>query len=167
MFGDDERAVYQEIRSIAHALMAREPDGHTLQPTAIVHEAYLRLSEHRKPWADRESFIAAASVAMRRVLVDYARHRRSARRDVGRTRSGVDLDVLLACPQGAEVFELAQLIDELSLLDARQASIADMRLFGQLSIAQIARRLGVSDRTVELDWRMARAWLLVQLRADS
>lgn len=150
--------VYGELRSIAEQFMRNERRGHTLQPTAVVHEAYLRLGD-QQDWQSRAHFFASAAKAIRRVLVDHARRRGAAKRVGERVRVGFDDGQSSAEPWDTDLLELDRALRELSKVDARQARIVELRFFGGLSVAETAELLGVSDRTVEGDWRMARAWL--------
>ncbi|MFK7959756.1 MAG: sigma-70 family RNA polymerase sigma factor [Phycisphaerales bacterium] len=151
--------VYDELRALAGDLFRRHGQEQTLQPTAVVHEAFIRLvgNEHLA-WENRRHFFAVAATAMRNVIVDQARRRRSAKRggDWQRlTLSGVGSD-------GEEVCDALDLDAALVALEAaspRQARIVELRFFGGLTVDEAARLLDVSPRTVELDWRMARAWL--------
>lgn len=150
--------VYGELRSIAEQFMRNERRGHTLQPTAVVHEAYLRLRD-KQDWRSKAHFFASAAKAIRRVLVDHARGRGAAKREGNRFRVGFDEGQASADPWDSDLLELDQALCELAKIDARQAKIVELRFFGGLSVAETGKLLNVSDRTVEGDWRMARAWL--------
>jgi RNA polymerase sigma factor (TIGR02999 family) len=159
------RAVYGELRSIAFDLMRRERPGHTLQPSALVNEALIRLFEsdalHRA--GDRRYLLAAAAQAMRQALVDHARRRGAVKRDGGGQR--VPLDNVLAYfeEQKLDVIALHEALDRLTILNQRQASVVVLRFFTGLSVREVAQVLEVSVATVEGDWRIARAWLRGQL----
>ncbi|RMF83308.1 MAG: sigma-70 family RNA polymerase sigma factor [Planctomycetota bacterium] len=152
--------VYAELRALAGHYLAREQANHTLQPTALVHEAYLKLVDQtRANYEDRTHFFAVAAEAMRRVLVDYARRRAAVKRGAGWER--VTLDHALGRSDSAtlDAAPLDDALDRLARLDATQARIVELRFFGGLGNREIASILGLSLRTVENEWRMARAWL--------
>jgi RNA polymerase sigma factor (TIGR02999 family) len=152
-------AVYAELRALASYFLQRERAGHTLQPTALVHEAYLKLADKtRINWRSKAHFVAVAAEAMRRVLVDHARSFRADKRGGGRARIPLEAGILAP---GTEVDLLAldDAINKLAALDARHARVVELRFFGGLSVEQAAEVLGVSTRTVEADWSLARAWL--------
>jgi RNA polymerase sigma factor (TIGR02999 family) len=159
------RAIYDELRRTAGRLMRRERPGHTLQPSALVHEALLRLrdGDALADIPNRRYLFAAAAQAMRQVLVDHARHRRTRKRGGHRVR--VPLDQVLASfeEQGLEVIDLHQALDRLAQAHPRQAQVVTLRFFGGLSVPEVAETLEVSDTTIESDWRFARAWLKGQL----
>ena len=155
--------VYDELRRMAQARMAREPAGHTLQPTALVHEVFLRLIGNNNPsWNSRGHFFGAAAEAMRRILIERARR-------VGRLKhgGGRDREPLsdLASPEGApiDVLDLDAAIEKLEQLDARKAQILRLRFFAGLGVEQVAEILGRSVTTVKGDWAYARAWLAREL----
>jgi len=157
--------VYTELRQVAARRMAREAPGHTLQPTALVHEAYLRLTRKREvDWQDRQHFFAVAAREMRRVLVDMARMRHAAKRG-GREICHLSLDEVPILSQDnlADMVVLNDILDRLGAVDQRQRAIVDMRLFGGLTVEEIAQTLDISERTVKRDWKFARAWLIAQL----
>jgi RNA polymerase sigma factor (TIGR02999 family) len=158
------RALYGELRRVAGGRMRRERPGHTLQPSALVHEALLRLlrGDALTDPADRSHLLAAAARAMRQVLIDHARRRRA--RPEGRL-ARVPLDEAIAYfeDQQLDVVALHEALDRLACEHPRPARVVDLRFFGGLSIAEAAEALGVSDTTVEADWRFARAWLRDQL----
>jgi len=152
--------LYRELRRLAEGAMRAERANHTLQPTALVHEAFLRLASDQGRFESRAHFLGVAASAMRRVLVDHARGRNAHKRGHGATMVAVsDLDDL---PQPMEEVDLVVLDDALSrlaALDARQARIVELRFFGGLSIEETAAVVGVSERTVKREWQMSRAWL--------
>jgi len=166
--------VYAELRRVAHRQLAAEPSGHTLTTTALVHEAYLRLAnERRAGFSNRAQFFALAARTMRRVLVDYARRHRAARRggvlarpmsfdDVG---EGRDADALAVAARGDELLALDEALERLAALDERLAHVVECRFFAGLTEAETAEALGISTRTVSADWTMARGWLYRELRA--
>ncbi|HET9480690.1 MAG TPA: sigma-70 family RNA polymerase sigma factor [Candidatus Polarisedimenticolia bacterium] len=155
--------VYEELRRLARAHMRKERVGHTLQTTALLHEAYVRLIGLDVSWQDRVHFLAVASTMMRRVLVDHARARRSAKRGGG--ASVLKLDSALAIPAGptAELLDLDAALGRLTHMDVRKARAIEMHFFGGLTHEEIAEALGVSIPTVQRDLRFAQAWLLSEL----
>lgn len=159
--------VYDELRRLAGSFMAREPVGHTLQPTALVHEAYLRLVDQtRAGFTGRTHFMAVGAEVMRRLLIDHARKRGAAKRGLGwrRITLGPGSDAPLAEALSAEdLLSLDAALNKLAALDERQARIVTLRFFGGLNVAEVAEVVRVSKRTVESDWRHARAWLRVEL----
>ncbi len=160
-------AVYRELREMAERQLRRESPAHSLQPTALVHEAYLKLvkgSEGKPEWSGRAHFFAAAAQAMRRILVDHARGRDRAKRGGGKER--VDLSGVLGTVAAAPEVDLVLLDDALAALsrdDETAAKIVDMRFFAGMEIEEIAMILGVSDRTVRRHWNFARAWLFREI----
>jgi RNA polymerase sigma factor (TIGR02999 family) len=156
-------SVMAELRSLASRYLAGERPGHTLQPTALVHEAFLRLAGKSGVPSERSEFIALAATSMRRVLVDHARARRAAKR--GGERQRIALDAASPSDERTEVDLLAldECLERLAGLDQRQARIVELRFFGGLGVEAVAAVLSVSPRTVEADWRMARAWLRREL----
>lgn len=155
--------VYAELRRRAEDYLRRERANHTLQPTALVHEAYAKLAASvQSGFRDRSHFIASTARAMREILVDHARARRSAKRggDAGRVTLH---DVATPAERGVDVLELHEALERLAALDARKARMVELRFFGGLSIDEIARELEVSHMTVSNDWRMAQAWLSREL----
>ncbi len=157
--------VYAELRRRAAGQLARERGGHTLQPTALVHEALVRLLGHdQRAWHDRAHFLAVAARVMRMVLVDHARARRAQKRGGGE-RITVRDDLAVAARPEIDVAALDDALTRLEELDARQAKIVELRFFGGLSVEQTAEALDVSPATVKREWRMAKAWLHAQLAA--
>lgn len=159
--------VYAELRALAGAQLAHERPGHTLQPTALVHEAYLRLAGSESGFENRAHFLASASQAIRRVLVDHARTRKRDKRGGGRAR--VDITTVdPADPRAAEGIDLIALDDamcRLAEVSDRAARVVEMRYFGGMTMAEAALALGVSERTAAGDWAVARAWLRRELAA--
>ena len=152
--------VYEELRRRAAQQVRRERHGHTLRPTALVHEAYLRLmGQDRVHWQNRAQFFALASEMMRRVLVDHARERKAAKRGGPAVRVALEEDVAAVQPREVDLIVLDGALDELAALDPRQSKVVELRFFGGLDMAEIARLLGVSRATVDRDWRFARTWL--------
>ena len=156
--------VYDELRRQARLQLRGERAGHTLQPTALVHEAFLRLvGQSRAQWQNREQFFAVASRAMRRVLVDHARARMAAKRGDGQTFVVLDEARAASAPPGVDVLALDQALDRLAAIDPRQARVVELRYFGGLTAPETAAALDVSLATVNRDWTMARAWLFREL----
>jgi len=159
--------VYEELRGLAAAYIRRERAGHSLQPTALVHEAFLRLIDADGiEVRDKKHFFAIAATTMRRVLVEHARTRNAAKRGGGVHR--VTLTGLQANQDtDLEVVALDEALQRLAEIDPRQAKIVELRFFGGLTVEEVAESLGLSKRTVEGDWTMARAWLLRELTEGS
>ncbi|MFO0808953.1 MAG: ECF-type sigma factor [Gemmataceae bacterium] len=164
----DERAaaellplVYDELRKLAAARMAAERPGQTLQPTALVHEAYVRLVGHDGPqdWTGRGHFFAAAAEAMRRILVESARRRNALKRGGGRGRAAVDLADLAASERPDEVLAVDEALAGLAAADPQAAELVKLRYFVGLSLPDAAKTLNVSTRSAERLWTYARAWL--------
>lgn len=160
-------AIYDDLRRLALSHLQAERAGHTLQPTALVHEAYLKLIDQRSTdWQDRAHFFALAATIIRRILVDHARQRRAAKR--GGDSARVELDGL-DMPQPAERCDLVALdtaLNELAELDATHARIVEMRYFGGLTIDEIAESLHIGRRSVDRHWAAAKAWLMFRLEQD-
>lgn len=155
--------VYDELRRLAAAKMAREPAGQTLQPTALVHEAWLRLGGDDQPaWANRAHFFAAAAEAMRRILIDNARRKRALRHggDLAKlSADDTDFDAALPIEDGTDLLILNEALDTLAAHDARKAELVKYRYFVGLTLEDAADVLGISHRTAKRDWAYARAWL--------
>lgn len=159
--------MYAELRSIAGRHLGSERTGHTLQPTALVNEAYLRLRGLGDvPWHDRTHFFAIASRIMRRVLVDHARAKGAQKRGADAPRvllSDVYQEPLQASMDAAELIDLDRALDELAVAEPRLAKLVELRFFGGLGIDEASSLLGCSTRTAKRDWAFARAWLLNRL----
>src|SRR5262249_11967303 len=155
--------VYAELHRLAQAYLRRERRGHTLQSAALVHEAFLRLVDQRVAWRNRAHFFGIAAQLMRRILVDYARSRHNEKR--GGEQLFLELDEALdaAAERDAELVALDDALTSLAALDPQQSRIIELRYFGGLTIEETAEALGISDTTVEREWRLARAWLLREL----
>jgi RNA polymerase sigma factor (TIGR02999 family) len=152
--------VYGELRRLAAHYMRQERADHTLQATALVHEAFLKLFERgESTWENRKHFFAMASQAMRRILVDHARNRKAEKRDGDRRKTSLDSVFIWAEDTPDDLVAVDEALCRLANWDARQCQIVEMRFFGGLSVEEIAEVLGVSTRTVKRDWNMARAWL--------
>lgn len=152
--------LYAEVYGIAQRALFGERQDHTFSPTALVNEAYLRLSEQRKGFRDERQFRAAVAVTMRRVLVDHARQRGRLKRGGGASLIAM-LDDLEATTEGSimQYFAMSEAIEHLSRTNERAATIADLRIFGGMSFMEIARHLQISERAVHHHWRGVRAWL--------
>ena len=157
--------IYRELRRCAAAHLRRERPGQTLQPTALVHEAYIRLVDQRQAvWRSRAHFLAVASEMMRRILVDRARARLAAKRSGRWDRVTLDDDCGLAgLPVGIDTLDLHTALERLAALDARKSRIAELRFFGGLSLEEMSEVLQLSPRTVDRHWQAARAWLFREL----
>jgi RNA polymerase sigma factor (TIGR02999 family) len=160
-------AVYAELRRIAGRLMVNERRDHTLQATMIAGEAYVNLIEQRdRNWQNRAHFFAVAAQAMRRLLVDYGRQRRTQKR--GGALQRIELDVAAVDASGAheEILAVNEALDRLTAIDPRQARIVELRYFGGLTEEETAEVLQISTRTVKRDWTVARAWLFAELTRE-
>jgi RNA polymerase sigma factor (TIGR02999 family) len=156
--------VYDELHALAHRQLGREASELTLQTTALVHEAYLRLIDQRRvEWKGRTHFYAIGAQALRRALVDHARGRKREKRGGGRVRLELAEDIALDRGRTEDVLAVDEALERLAALDPRQARIVELRFFGQLDVAEVAEALGVSKRTVEADWTAAKAWLRREL----
>lgn len=153
-------AVYQELRRLARHYMRGERAGHTLQTSALVNEAYMRLVDYKNArWQNRAHFFAVAAQAMRRILVDHARANRAAKRGAGGQKVSLDEAAVLSDERAEELIALDDALTKLEQLDERKSRIVEMRYIGGLSVEEVAEVLGVSPRTVEREWRSAKAWL--------
>ncbi|WP_435005641.1 ECF-type sigma factor [Tundrisphaera lichenicola] len=153
--------VYDELRKLASARMAAEAPGHTLNATALVHEAYLRLvgpADDRR-WDSRGHFFAAAAEAMRRILVDSARHKAAAKRGGGRQRAHADLDTLRVDDPDADLVALHEALERFAAHDPAKARLVELKFFAGLTLEQAAACLGISPSTADRGWKYARAWL--------
>ncbi|MEP7313732.1 MAG: sigma-70 family RNA polymerase sigma factor [Pseudomonadota bacterium] len=151
--------VYGELREMAESTMRRERPGHTLQPTALVNEAYLRLGSAAAGWENRRHFFGAAALAMRRILVDHARARLAERRGAGVQRVTLT-DLEVSAPEaGLDVLAVNEALDQLAAEEPRLAEVVNLRFFAGMSIEDTARALDLSPATVKRDWTFARAWL--------
>jgi RNA polymerase sigma factor (TIGR02999 family) len=156
--------VYAELRRRAAGYLRRERRGHTLQPTALVHEAYLKLVDQRRPqWRNRAQFFGVAAELMRRILVDRARARRAVKRSGQWTRVTVAEPPGVTLPVLPEVLDLDAALTRLAAFDARMSRIAELRFFGGLSLQETAEVMSLSIATIERDWQTARAWLYKEL----
>jgi RNA polymerase sigma factor (TIGR02999 family) len=156
--------VYRELHRLAQIYMHGEPSGHTLQTTALVNEAYVRLIDTgRMRWQNRAHFYAVAAKLMRHILVDFARSRSNLKRGGGTPQVSLDEALTVSEERGAEFVELDHALTALAKLDERQSRVVELRFFGGLTEAEIAEVLQVSPRTVSSDWSLARSWLLREL----
>lgn len=159
--------VYLELHGLASHFMRNERDDHTLQPTALVHEAYMRLMNQRNvSWQNRSHFFGIASQAMRRILVDHARKKRAAKREGGE-RVTLDESVVTEPRQSLDVIALDAALTRLGELNERQAKVVELRFFGGLDIEQTGEALGISPATVKRDWTFARAFLQREMEGDA
>jgi RNA polymerase sigma-70 factor, ECF subfamily len=169
--GGDEAAlnelvplVESELRRLARGYMARERAGHTLQTTALVNEAYLRLVDAQAVrWNDRAHFFGIAARLMRRVLVDHARQRAFQKRGGGMQAVSLDDAMFVSRAPDVELFDLDRALEALAAVDARKARVVEMRYFGGMTVEETAAALAVSTETVKRDWRLAKLWLLDEL----
>jgi len=157
--------VYSELRRLASNYLRRERQGHTLQPTALVNEAYLKLVDQRSAkWQNRAQFFGISAQLMRRILVDHARQHRAAKRGGSeQQRLSITSAEKFAKQSEIDLLALNEALDELTKMDPQQARIVELKFFGGLSIEETAEVLGIGHATVERDWKMARAWLRRQL----
>ncbi len=160
--------VHEELRRVARRYMAHERAGHTLQATALVNEAYLRLIDIRQVrWQNRAHFFAMSARLMRRILVDFARSRRYQKRGGGAQKVSLD-EALMLCPErGTDLVALDDAVTALAAVDPRKARVVEMRFFGGLSVEESAEALHVSVDTVMRDWKLAKAWLLRELKGQT
>lgn len=156
--------VYRELRKIAGMYMRKEDPLHSLQPTALVHEAYLRLTRvDQIDWEGRSHFFAVAATLMRRILVDHARNQGAQKRGRGWDAQSLNEAIMPAADRAPEILALDEAMDRLALLDQRQAKVVELRFFAGMSEEETGLALGVSARTVKRDWRLAKAWLYNEL----
>jgi RNA polymerase sigma factor (TIGR02999 family) len=153
--------VYDELRRLAASYLRRERPGHTLQPTALVHEAYVRLIDQRQvDWSNRAQFIGLAAVMMRRILVNHARDRVAGKRGGGAEHVPLTLAGERIGTTDLDVLDLHEALERLTALDARKGQIVELKFFGGLTTDEIAQTLEVSSATIEREWKFSRAWLL-------
>jgi RNA polymerase sigma factor (TIGR02999 family) len=156
--------VYNELRRLAAGQLRRERPGHTLQSTALVHEAYLQLiDQNRAQFLDRDHFFAVAAQIIRRILVSHARKRNSSKRGAGKTMLTLDQSIALRGRRDMDLVAVNDALESLSRLDPQQGRIVELRFFGGLTIEGTAKFLGISTSTVSRDWNVARAWLYREL----
>jgi len=160
--------LYSRLRQCARAYFLNERSCHTLQPTALVNEAYLRLA--RSPvcrWTTHTQFLRLACCVMRETLIDHARRKKAAIRGGGRQRVALKEQVLGSCTQRAEFLDLAAALSKLKSMDPRRSKVVELRYLEGLTVEETAQALGISPRTVKSDWNLARAWLRGQLHKDA
>lgn len=156
--------VYDRLHEVAERIFQRENPGHTLQPTALVHDAWANLvANDRAAWENRAQFFAVGATVMRRILMDYARARGRDKRGGGRDRVTIVADAIADPAHGTDLLELDVVLEKLRKLDERQHSIVELRFFSGLSVEEVAECLNVSRRTVEAEWTMVKAWLRREL----
>jgi RNA polymerase sigma-70 factor, ECF subfamily len=152
--------VYEELRRLAHRYMRRERPDHTLQTTAVVHEAYLRLIDQKQvQWQNRAHFFAIAAHMMRRILITHAQSHRYAKRGGGALKVSLDETAILSQARAGELIALDEALKSLAVIDVRRSQVVELRFFGGLSNAEIAEVLKISPNTVMRDWNVAKAWL--------
>jgi RNA polymerase sigma factor (TIGR02999 family) len=171
--GDDDalakvvELVYPELRDIARRCLSGERPDHTIQATALVHEAYLRLVDIRQiRWQDRAHFLAVGARFMRRVLVDYARARDCAKREGAVRRAAFDEALLFSAEPDPMVVRLDEALEKLAAFDSRKAKVVEMRYFGGLTAEEIAAVLCISTQSVNRDWSLAKSWLVREMNSD-
>lgn len=160
--------IYEELKRIAHRYVRRERKGQTLQTTALVHEAYLRLAGNRESaWQNRAHFFAVTAQVMRHILIDHARRRQYLKHGGELEKVPLEEASLMSAERAAELVALDEALEELKQLDPRKSSVVELRYFGGLSLEEAAQALDVSVMTVRRDWRAAKAWLFRALTVDS
>jgi RNA polymerase sigma-70 factor (ECF subfamily) len=158
--------VYEELRRLAHHYMEGQRPDHTLQTTALVNEAYLRLADQTNPtWQSRAHFFAVAARAMRQIVVDYARSNRAQKRGGGGARIELDESAILSPEQSKEIVDLHEALQRLGTLDSRKAQVVELKFFGGLNYDEIAEVLKIARMTVRRDWEFARLWLYTELHS--
>ena len=160
--------VYQDLRRVARRCLAGQRVDHTLQSTALVHEAYLRLvGRDRADWQNRQHFLAVAAQAMRHILVDHARKRRAAKRGAASVKLALDDAIALPQQRELDLVALDEALRALAMLDRRQSQVVELRFFGGLSIEDVSNVLGISPATVKREWATARSWLFAELQRQT
>jgi RNA polymerase sigma factor (TIGR02999 family) len=160
--------VYEELRRLAAARLANEPPGQTLQATALVHEAYVRLAGSERPdaWSGRAHFFGAASEAMRRIMVENARRKQALKRSGEVVKAGLRLDEIVVSEPDDELLAVDEVLDEFSAVDSKAAELVKLRYFSGMTMPEAANALGVPLRSAERMWAYAKAWLFRRLRPD-
>jgi RNA polymerase sigma factor (TIGR02999 family) len=156
--------VYDQLRRIAHRYVQRERDGHTLQTSALVNEAYLRLADQKVVWQNRSHFFAVTARVMRHILIDHARRRRYAKHGGQARQVPIEEASTMSLERAAELIALEEALDELGKLDERKSRVVELRYFGGLSLEETADVLQISLMTVRRDWRAAKAWLYRRMK---
>jgi RNA polymerase sigma-70 factor (ECF subfamily) len=152
--------IYQELKRIAGRQLRNERPGHTLQATALVHEAYLKLVDQRDvSWQNRAHFFGIASQIMRRILMDYAKSAQREKRGGGMHKTSLDEALVVAEDRSSDLVQIDQALSRLEALDSRQAKVVELRFFGGLNVEETAEAMGISTPTVKREWAMAKAWL--------
>lgn len=160
--------VYDELHRLASRYLRNERPGHTLQTTALVHEAYLKLVDQTNTsWQNRVQFFAAAAQVMRHILVDYARSRRAFKRGGDYCRLSLDEAIISSEEKDPDLLILNEALERLAAIDAQQSRVVELRVFGGLTVEETAEALSVSPRTVKREWSMAKAWLHKQIRNNA
>jgi RNA polymerase sigma factor (TIGR02999 family) len=158
--------VYEDLRRLAHHYMSGQRPDHTLQATALVNEAYLRMADQTNPsWQNRAHFFAIAARAMRHILVDYARRYRAQKRGGGAVKVELEEAALVSAAQATEIVDLHDALENLAALDSRKAEVVELKYFGGLNYDEIAEVLKISPITVRRDWEFARTWLYTRLQS--
>lgn len=157
--------VYDELRRLALIHLESERPDHTLQPTALVHEVYLRFAGQRSfGWHNRDQFFASAATTMRRILVDYARKRKADKRGGGRIPSVLDESAAVLLERDFNIEALGDALDRLATVDPRKSQVVELRMFAGLTVEEISSVLGIGARTVKREWAVAKAWLYSELK---
>jgi RNA polymerase sigma-70 factor, ECF subfamily len=160
--------VYEELRRLAHHYMEGQRPNHTLQTTALVNEAYLRLADQTNPnWQNRAHFFAVAARAMRQIVVDYARSQRSQKRGGGALKVELDEAAIVSPEESKEIVDLHEALERLAMLDSRKAQVVELKYFGGLNYDEMAEVLKISRVTVRRDWEFAKLWLYTELNDAS
>jgi|SRR5215472_8959972 len=159
--------VYHELKRLAAHFLKDEREGHTLQPTALVHEAYLRLAGQKAAWENRAQFMGVAAQLMRRILVDYARQRVAAKRGGGERLLELETCEIGGGVEQQEMLAVDEALERLAALDPQQARVVEMRYFGGMTVEETAEALAIAPRTVKREWATAKAWLRVEISAKA
>lgn len=160
--------VYHELKRLAAYFLQEEREGHTLQPTALVNEAYLRLAGQKASWQNRAQFMGVAAQLMRRILVDYARQRIAAKRGGGEMPFDIETcEIGGGVEQSEEMLAVDEALARLAELDPKQAKVVEMRYFGGMTVEETSEALGIAPRTVKREWALAKAWLRVEISAKA
>jgi RNA polymerase sigma factor (TIGR02999 family) len=159
--------LYEELRGLARYFLSAERSSHTLQPTALVHEAYLRLvGQHAVDWRNRAHFLGVAATMMRRILINYAEARQAAKRQGQANAVSLDEALQISKASSFDLLELNEALERLTSMDPQQARVVELRCFGGLTVEETAEVLGISPATVKREWSTARLWLLQQMGLD-